>query len=180
MQVGRTFGPTNGDPMQGGGGGQGPSNPIADAIRILSLQVPQTVGANSPTGAGLNTPSMMGGQMGNGLLLQWLRSLLGSGGGQPGGDMPGGGGMPGGGMPGGGGRFQHALPGAMTPAFNFVHGGQGGQPGQPGQQLPQPPAPPVANGPMPQGGGNGVNWAQGFQGANPNPGMDGTMLAGRR
>jgi hypothetical protein len=66
----------------------------------------------------------------------------------------------------------------MTPAFNFAHGGQPGQPG--GQQLPQPPAPPAVNGPSPQGGGNGVNWAQGFQGANPNPGMEGTMLAGRR
>jgi hypothetical protein len=93
MALGRSFAP-NDDPTSQR---RGPSPaPIQEAIRVMSLQMPRVVGANSPNPAALM--SQMGGQMNGGqglggptsnpIIEQLLRALFG-GGGQQGGQMPG-------------------------------------------------------------------------------------------
>jgi hypothetical protein len=127
--VGLSFAPTQ--PATTSQGRPTPAAPIMDAIKILSLRVPQGAMGNAPVAPGLLAGA--GGAQPSGLsqaalIQQWLQRFFGSGlpgQGQPGGTMP--------------------PPGLPTPPSS---------PGRPSVQLPQTPIPrppeppPEPSGPM--------------------------------
>ena len=75
MNVGRSFSAFNQDPTAGGYGRPSIS-PVQDAIKILSLRLPTTVGPNSPSGVLAGGPSVAGPGSGTALAENWLRLLF--------------------------------------------------------------------------------------------------------
>jgi hypothetical protein len=79
MALGRSFAPTD-DPMMQRRGGPSQA-PIQEAIRVLSLQMPRVVGANSPTAMMAGAPGAggagLGGPTSNPIIEQLLRALFG-------------------------------------------------------------------------------------------------------
>lgn len=83
--VGLSFSPTQAPNQygQGQGGRSGPSNPVMDAIKILSFRVPQILGPGSPVAPGLlagqggATPGLGGNDAA--LIQQWLQRFFGQG-----------------------------------------------------------------------------------------------------
>ena len=75
-------------PLDSGDSGNsktGPTNPVQEAIKILSFRMPTVVGAGAPSpGALMGGPSGNGTQIGNDIAEQWIRRFLMGQGGQAG------------------------------------------------------------------------------------------------
>jgi hypothetical protein len=173
MAAGLSFSPMNQTPSPGQTG-QAQTNPLQDAIRMLSFRLPQNVGASAPSPGGImGGPTALGGQTGpnpglTAMLMALFRGMgLGGVPGQPGqyggfGHSPGAGALP----PGGASGAMLGPSSGGGPPVNVVYthpgtpqllpgSGSGPNPPPAGPPLDRtaPTQGPTADWPMPSGGG---------------------------